>query len=164
MTDAKNNFVADTPAPYQGPRFWRLAIGFLLAPLVPAVVWGLFVSGQRFPQTDIDFIGIAAVYFGYPATLVLGVPAYLLLRRRVRPTLPTVVLVGGLVAATPWLVLMLLNENAAQATWRGFLEHLKFLFFVFGLGAVGGLTFWIAVVCKEPRLAGKEPPSETSEA
>ena len=78
---------------------------------------------------------------------------------------------------TPWLVFILLAEGPTEATigycqtvldgqrtWCGYLEVVKFLSFVFGLGAVGGFTFWIAVVWKDPRLAGKEPPSETSEA
>jgi hypothetical protein len=177
MWEAETDAVELTPDAMPSPRPWRLAAGFLLAPLVPAALWSLLSLGQQPISGILNFAITVALIGGFPAALVLGVPVYLLLRRRLRPKLPVVVFFGGLIAAMPWLAIMGVMKNPTsaaigtcqtvldgQTTWCGYLVGLKFLSLIFGFGAVGGLTFWIAVVWKDPRLAGKEPPSETSEA
>ncbi len=177
MWEAEKDFFEVTRNALPSPRPWRLAAGFLLAPLVPAALWSLLSSGQQPISWVLNFALAVALIGGFPAALVLGVPVYLLLRRRLRPKVPVVVLVGGLIAATPWLAMMAVMKNPTsaaigtcqtvldgQTTWCGYLVGLKFLSLIFGFGAVGGLTFWIAVVWNDPRMAGKGPPSETSEA
>jgi hypothetical protein len=110
---------------------------------------------------------LVAIYGGYPATVLLGLPAYFLLRRRLSPKLVTVALVGGLIAAAPWPVLMLLSPNPHDAwigscqtvmdgrtTWCGYLEGMKFVALVFCLGVIGGITFWICAIWRDARLLG----------
>ncbi|HTO80976.1 MAG TPA: hypothetical protein VMQ73_02025 [Methylomirabilota bacterium] len=110
---------------------------------------------------------LAALYGGYPATMLLGIPAYFLLRPRLRPRLITIALCGGIIAAVPWLVVGLLLPNpsyadidgcrtvvAGHTTWCGYWEDLKFIAFVFGLGTIGGVVFWICAVWRDADLIG----------
>ena len=76
-------------------------------------------------------------------------------------------LFGGTIAAFPWVLHWLLTAPPShaqigkcvtaingQTTWCGYLEGLKLLAMIFGLGAVGGLVFWICVAW---RGAGEGP-------
>jgi hypothetical protein len=110
---------------------------------------------------------LVVIFGGYPATVLLGLPAYFVLRRRLSPGLIAVALAGGLIAAAPWPALMLLSSNPDDAwigschtvidgrtTWCGYLEGMKFVALVFCLGATGGITFWICAVWRDARLVG----------
>ena len=152
------------------PKLWRLVLGFLLAPLVPAAAWAFALSGLSFDWTSI--MGAAAfLYFvavpAYATAALIGVPVYLLLRRRLRPRLATVAALGGLIALAPWLVLYLVSGPLpvdyarigscitvvdGVRTWCGYLEYVKLFGFLFLLGALGGLTFWLAAIWRDDRL------------
>ena len=148
------------------PKSWRVALGFLVAPLVPAALWLLpgLASGASIASYG-SFVIVVTVYAAYPATLVLGLPTYFALRRRIRPRLMLILPVAGLIAAAPWPVLLLLLPKPRDAwigschtvvegttTLCGYLEGLKFIALVFGLGAIGGAAFWLCVVWRDPRL------------
>jgi len=148
------------------PKSWRVAVGFLVAPLVPAALWllpglafGASIAGYS------SFVIVVTVYAAYPAVILLGVPIFFALRRRIRPRLMPILFVGGLIAAAPWSVLLLLLPNPqdawiggchtvvdAKTTLCGYAEGLKFIGLVFGLGAIGGAAFWICVVWRDARL------------
>jgi len=150
------------------PKPWRIAFGFFAAPLVPAALWLLPGLWGGAPLASYGSqVMLVAVYGAYPATMLLAVPAFFALRRRIRPRLITILLAGGLIAAAPWPSLMLLLPNPEEAwigscrtvvdgktTWCGYLEGMKFIAFVFGLGAIGGVAFWICVVWRDARLGG----------
>jgi hypothetical protein len=115
---------------------------------------------------------VAVLYGGYPPALVLGLPAYLALRRRVRPRPATLALVGGAIAILPWLWIMYwpglragvssqagncVSEIDGVTTWCGHLENVKYLALIFAAGAVGGLAFWLCAVWRDPNLDPKAP-------
>jgi hypothetical protein len=145
-----------------------VALGFFVAPLVPAALWALAGVWRGLSWAGYGHsVILMALYGAYPAAVLLGLPAYFIFRQRMRPRLISVVLAGGLIAAAPWPVVELLVSNPDQAwvgecqtvldgktTWCGYLEGMKFLALVFGLGAIGGLAFWICVIWRDPRLAG----------
>jgi hypothetical protein len=148
------------------PKPWRLALGFLVAPLVPAALW---LMPGLWHGTSITSFGsqvmLVVIYGPYPATVLLGLPAYFMLRRRLSPRLITVALAGGLIAAAPWSMLMPLLPNPSDAwieschtviaghtTWCGYLEGMKFVALVFGLGVIGGLAFWVCAIWRDARL------------
>jgi hypothetical protein len=158
------------------PKPWRLLLGFLMAPIAPATLLALWPVLLGTEQPDVAAIArtmfAVLVYGGIPAVLVLGVPLYLALRRRLYPRLATIVAAGGLIAVLPWLVLVMWSAQVASyaevdscvsvidgvRTWCGYLEVMKFLAMIFGLGAVGGLTFWLCVVWRDPRYASATAP------
>jgi len=154
------------PNPLPRPKLWRVAFGFVAAPLVPAALWMLPELWNGAPLASYgSFVMLVAIYGAYPATILLGVPAYFVLRRRMRPLLVSLLLAGGLIAAAPWPALMLLLPNPQDAwiggchtvvdgktTWCGYWEGVKFIGWIFALGATGGVAFWICVVWRDPKL------------
>lgn len=95
-----------------------------------------------------------AVVGAYPTTVILGLPAFFLLRRRFEATLLNCSLTGAVVAALPWFVLSLLSipDNASiggQATVLhgsltsfGWLTNLTSIGQIALFGAGGGILFW----------------------
>ncbi|WP_134498812.1 hypothetical protein [Microvirga pakistanensis] len=85
-------------------------MGLVVAPMVPAVAWALVAE---WPQLSVERVPIwlllTAIVGASPAALILGIPAYLLLRRYLRPNLLTISAAGGIIAVIPWLVLTLRN-------------------------------------------------------
>ena len=151
----------DLERPHPAPL--RLVLGFVLAPLVPAVV---FATHQRWARPDIDRFSddvLIALVFGYPAVLLLGIPAYLALHRFLRPRLATCALVGGCVAALPWFALSIailrqppMSRSCDALTFHSWCEHLGALTApaeAFLLGAIGGVVFWLCTVWRNPGLA-----------
>lgn len=148
----------------------RLALGFVLAPLAPAL---LISTSSLFDGKDngsyLKTVMLFAFFGGYPAALVIGLPALLILKRWLRPRLAWAILVGGLVAATPWGLAMLFGgqpdsasigthvtvQNGQRTLW-GWIEAGKFLVGVFALGGVGGLAFWLLGIFR------LRPPSNPS--
>ena len=125
-----------SPKSLPRPNPWRVVLGFVLAPLLAA---GLFciLTG------DIDFrlFKLAMFVGAYPATIVFGVPAYFLLRGRVRPRLVTLAAVGGVISIIPWLIIFMMpgadyaevgncvTVVNGRTTLCGYFENLKFLLF-----------------------------------
>lgn len=157
-------------APEQSyPNPSRLAFGFLLAPLVPTVLYVLWdlistdwFTGQRF----LGWVMLIAIYGAVPSALILGVPAYFILRRYLKPRFITFVLVGGVIAALPWLLLSLLpgknfftSYNSCKTvidgarTWCDYLEVFKFSARNFAFGSIGGAVFWLCTTWRMPRFA-----------
>ena len=144
------------------PPFWRLALAFIVVPgaaaLVMALQQPLYAGLPDFWERVFRTAVINAVVGAYPAALVLGVPAYLLFRKRLRPTALNCAAVGGVIAALPWLLLGLLS-SPDYAYGNGHITHQDgritlwglFDLFVFtgwiGLfGAGAGVLFWLITV------------------
>lgn len=150
------------------PKPWRVAFGFLMAPLVPAALWLLpgFWHGTLITSFGSQLI-LVTTYGPYPAVVLLGVPAYFLLRRRLRPRLLTLASAGGIIAVAPWAAMLPMLSNPSdgwigschtviggQATLCGYLEGVKFMALVFGLGTIGGIVFWICAIWGDPNFIG----------
>jgi hypothetical protein len=150
------------------PKLWRVALGFLMAPLAPAALWLLPGLWHGTPLASLrSLVMLVAMVGGYPAVVLLGVPAYFLLRRRLRPRLITVALAGGLIAAAPWAAWLPLLPNPSDAwdsrchrvidghtTLCGYVEDMQFIALVFGLGVIGGIAFWICAIWRDANLVG----------
>ena len=153
------------------PPFWRLALAFIVVPGASALAMAIqqpFYAGlpdfwDRVFRTAL----INAVVGAYPAALALGVPAYLLLRKRLRPTVLNCAAVGAMIAALPWLLLGLLfspdhaysNGHVAHQNGHITLWGLFDLSVVTGwiglLGAGSGVLFWLITV---PGAHGQTDP------
>ncbi|WP_300579222.1 hypothetical protein [Phenylobacterium sp.] len=155
----------------QRPRPERLILAFLIAPLAPsalAATWTLFdgVDNGGYLQWLRLFALVA-----YPTALVFGAPAYFLLRNRVKPRLVSVALMGGLVAAAPWILLAIFGpapdfassgsrvtvENGSATLW-GWIGTFRLVSGVFVLGLIGGLTFWLVALGLPGRKRHGSPP------
>lgn len=132
------------------PSGWRLLSAFVLAPVIPAAFLAAYLwqgaDGSYFSNTLI----LVLLFGAYPSEIVLGVPAYFILRRLVAPSATACALAGGMVATIPWLISGLiygLNQGSPGGA-------LMFPAATFALGVVGGLVFWaIAVATLRPSRA-----------
>src|SRR5438105_5032475 len=106
------------------PKPWRVVLGFLVAPLIPALL---------FAHLTDDFALFWSVLLGtYGPALAAGVPAYFFLQNQLRLRVAILMLAGGIIAVLPWLTLMLLNPVQQESfgncvavldghtTWCGF--------------------------------------------
>ncbi|WJY18543.1 hypothetical protein QQS45_13160 [Alteriqipengyuania flavescens] len=134
-----------------------LALATLIAPAVAAILLALgqpLYSGldylERVWRTAIDFAA-----FAYVLTLTLGVPALLLLYRRVRFNAVNCALTGAAIAALPWIILSMFGPAADTArvggratvlngvrTAYGHWLELQFIGIIAIVGGVAGFLFW----------------------
>lgn len=145
----------------QLPPWWRLILGFAIAPLIAsttlACIISLYAGLPNFLTRVAQIAWICALFGGYPATIVFGVPAYLVLRRRVAPSVINCSLVGAIIAATPWIILVM-RSKATHAysnnhftvqdsviTWWGLLDFIILIAELSVLGAFTGTIFWIII-------------------
>jgi hypothetical protein len=137
----------------------RLAAAFVLAPLTASFLMailepayaGLHDWAPRILHTTLA----NAVIGGYPAAFILGLPAYMFLRKSLRPTMINCMLAGGVVAAAPWFFAFLFLPGPDEAFSAGHVTYhlghatpwgwaaaaiivVKTAFF----GSLGGAVFW----------------------
>ncbi|WP_143494863.1 MULTISPECIES: hypothetical protein [unclassified Pseudomonas] len=73
---------------------FRLLLGFLVAPVVPALLiylWSLLVSSDA----DAEWGGRVFLVFGYLAMIIFGVPIFALVNRKWRVENPAAYMAGG---------------------------------------------------------------------
>jgi hypothetical protein len=140
------------------PTRWRLAVAFALAPVVPALAFAmLFPMYEGLPDLWVRVVNtLPAVLIvgGYIPGLVLGVPAFLFLRKYVAFNLLNCTVVGAVVAALPWALLVLfpvaqeasldgsMTVADGHLTWFGLLTGAALVALVTPFGALGGVAFW----------------------
>lgn len=126
---------------------------FVAAPVSGAAAVGLTI-GLIDPPFDValKIAVFGLLVFALPATVLLGLPLYLVLRRRVRLTVITAASAGAVVGAAPALLmnLALLSQGLA----RNAAEVLALPLLATAPGALGGLVFW-AVVARPPLRPGR---------
>lgn len=155
----------------QPPGNQRAVTAFLLAPLVPAALAALAEPATTSRLGDFLLIAIVG---GYLPSLVFGLPLYLALRRRLAPRLPLVMGLGGLIAALPPLLVLMIGSEQ-QGTigghtlaivdlafgWSGLGPGTAFVATCFGLGLCGGFVFWLVLASSFGQMF---TPDETTAA
>ena len=133
------------------PSAWRIATAFLVVPIAMAFMVACIqpvAHGVGLLENIARTTVIYALFGTYPVTLALAVPAYLLVRNRLRPTLFNCAGIGGMVAAVPTLLLIVFRpaEIAQSAILAG----------AIGIGLLAGAAFWLIAA------AGFETPPSKS--
>ena len=146
----------------------RVVLAFILTPLLisfaVAVAMPFYEGLPNYWDRVLRSWPLYVIVGAIPATVILGIPAFLLLKKLVRPTILWCALAGGVVAALPWFLFMSLGGGADQAsinghvtqvhghyTAWGWLYFAQFLGLVFVAGAVGGILFWAIAAATWPR-------------
>ena len=159
--------------PIHPPPWWRAAVGFAAAPALPTLLIsalspayeGLPDLSERIWRT----FQLAVVFIGYLPAVVVGLPLFLFMRRRVQMSPLSCSLAGAFTAALPWLLLTLLPlaDSASegghatiinhQLTAFGFLQAMLISSLAAALGALGGLVFWALVSIGSHRAVPTAP-------
>lgn len=130
------------------PSSERVLLGFLIAPAVPVLVVMALVTGYALvgalgdggvPSLLLTCLLIAFVGVGvaYIPALLIGVPAYVLLSRRMRLTAVNGAMAGAVLAALSGVV-----STSGTSTSSGMLWVLAISALAGVLGALAGLAFW----------------------
>jgi hypothetical protein len=141
------------------PSRWRVAAAFVFAPAIAALAFcvlnPMYPPSADFASEIWKAVPLVTVVGGYVPALVFGLPAYLILQTRLRPTVLSCAIVGAVVAALPWALLAFLPgaEEASvdgrqmvvhgRLTWFGFYEGAKLVGSVGLFGGLGGFAFWL---------------------
>jgi hypothetical protein len=140
----------------------RVLLGLALAPPVAGVAVGLVFSALGVPFVFPIVVYLAAL-FGWPGAVVLGIPAYLFLRRwRGAPCLAYVA-VGMLLGLATAAGADVVREIACADTCRSHNSSLGLvggpLGYIFGpiLGAIAGAAFWRIVWWERASAAWDRP-------
>jgi len=105
--------------------------GFVFAPIAAAIIEGV-------AKFDIGAYAFALIV-AYPLTVILGIPGYLLLRRRRTVRLWEIVVLGCALGALSGLILTLSSAGDPPRTMRVALCGLE--------GAATAATFWLIALC-----------------
>ena len=108
----------------------RVLRAFALAPLAPGLLTGILGGILDGDYRPISFFGclVGCGVFTYPLTLLVGVPAYLLINRYATLRCGHVLAISGL-------------TGAAMAVWLS--ADVKTLLLCVALGLSAGLAFWL---------------------
>jgi uncharacterized membrane protein len=115
----------------RGPAARRLVAAFALAVSIPLFLVGILFSLGGSLVSGFGFALVASFYAIVPAALV-GIPAYLVLRRVAKPNIWLSIAVGALTASLPWILASAFSPVLVMVAVLGA-----------PLGAIGGLIFWL---------------------
>lgn len=129
-------------------RAYRTVAGFVVAPMMPALILaGVVLAAGGNSQT----LGYAAFagYVSYPFALLIGLPSFLLMRRKGWNGLRAYA-VAGLVLALVFVALFAVTAgfegDAANSAWLNLLANLAFLLpFVLACALASTVVFWLIV-------------------
>jgi hypothetical protein len=131
------------------PSIWRVALGFALAPAIPALLVALLASPGQGAVNALGFAAFLGIFYGLAPALVFGFPVFWVLREMAVPSVRTSMLVGAGVASIAPIL-------AALTIGPGLLLLVPLA--AVPLGAIGGFTFWL-VTLRGLERAPVEPPS-----
>lgn len=114
----------------------RTILAFTLAPAVAALILACVALFARTGGVAAALsLWLAFTTYGYIATLSIGVPAFLILKKRISLTPLVCGVAGALIAVLPLALLSLLANGSV-------LEP-ALVVFLAAPGLVGGLLFWV---------------------
>ena len=138
-------------------RLWRVITAFGVAPWPVALAvagWGMGTEPMGMAHRFFSILILGLLFAAYPCGILLGIPAYLFLKGRVRPTWLNCAGVGLVVALLPWSVLVLMAtpesefdgarfvvEHGERTLW-GWIDLGQSAAEVAVLGAITGVVFW----------------------
>jgi hypothetical protein len=124
----------------------RTLVGFLVAPAVPGVLlyfYNFFWMGYG----DAAVVGpLILAFYGYAASLILGIPIHLALHRKGVHSLSAYLLLGALIGPVFFLTFELLTTYpGTRILW---LQHAHGLVLVAAAySSIAAITFW-SIVCR----------------
>lgn len=140
------------------PPAWRIVLAFAVAPSVAALSYACLIPlyaglpdlADRVWRTFLLYL----LFGAYPSALLLGIPAFFILKNYLDPKPLNCALVGAGIASIPWLLIGLrssphyaysnghvTHDNGMITIW-GLLDLATFVALIAALGFLAGLVFW----------------------
>lgn len=127
-------------------RAYRTVAGFMVAPMMPALVLAGVVLAAGGDSQTLGYAAFAG-YISYPFALLVGLPAFLLMRRKRWDGLRAYALAGlalGLTFVVLFAGLAGLDGDAADPAWLNLLANLAFMLpFVLACAVASSIVFWL---------------------
>lgn len=120
--------------------FLRLAAGFAVAPIMPALVLaiGLLVEGSEHSRETLQYAPYAA-FASYPIALVFGVPMFVVMRRRQWDGWRAYLIAGLALGPLLFALSLVLSEEGAE----GLAGQLRVMLpFLIASAVSAALVFW----------------------
>lgn len=125
---------------------YRTVAGFLVAPMMPALVLAGVVLAAGGDSQTLGYAAFAG-YISYPFALFVGLPAFLFMRRKRWDGLRAYALAGlalGLTFLALFAGLAGFDGDAADPAWLNLLSNLAVMLpFVLACAVVSSVVFWL---------------------
>ena len=152
-----------------------MALAFVVAPTVASILLAVLQPAYAGLTSPIERVfetaKMYAVAGAYPTTLVIGVPAYFILRRHFSARPFNCAVAGALIAAFPWIILSLIPPVGSasiggratiidgQMTAFGWLMQAWFVGQIAIVGWVAGVVFWAVAAAGHKAVDLPENPT-----
>ncbi|MBU8876532.1 hypothetical protein KQ910_22355 [Reyranella sp. MMS21-HV4-11] len=129
-------------------RAYRTVAGFVVAPMMPALILAGVVLAAGGDSQTLGYAAFAG-YVSYPFALLVGLPAFLVMRRRRWDGRRAYAVAGlglGIVFLTLFAALVAFDGEKAESAWLALLANLAFLLpFVLACALAASMVFWLVV-------------------
>jgi hypothetical protein len=129
-------------------RAYRTVAGFVVAPMMPALILAGVVLAAGGDSQTLGYAAFAG-YVSYPFALLVGLPAFLAMRRRRWDGRRACAVAGlglGIVFLTLFAALVAFDGEKAEPAWLALLANLAFLLpFVLACAPAASMVFWLVV-------------------
>jgi cation transporter-like permease len=129
-------------------RALRTVAGFVVAPMMPALILAAVVLVTGGDSQTLGYAAFAS-YVSYPFALLVGLPAFLVMRRRRWDGWRAYAAAGfvlGLVFVGLFTALVGVDGEKANSVWVSLLANLAFLLpFVLACALASSMVFWLVV-------------------
>ena len=129
-------------------RAYRAVAGFVVAPMMPALILAAVVLAAGGDSQTLGYAAFAG-YVSYPFALLVGLPSFLVMRRRRWDGWRAYAVAGlvlGLVFLALFAALVALDGAKANSAWLALLANLAFLLpFVLACSLASAVVFWLIV-------------------
>jgi len=129
-------------------RAYRTVAGFVVAPMMPALILAAVVLAAGGDSQTLGYAAFAG-YVSYPFALLVGLPSFLVMRRKRWDGWRAYAVAGlvlGLVFLAVFAALVGADGEKANSAWLALLANLAFLFpFVLACALASSMVFWLVV-------------------
>jgi|GEM_PF-2343656 len=129
-------------------RAYRTVAGFVVAPMIPALILAGVVLAAGGDSQTLGYAAFAG-YVSYPFALLVGLPSFLVMRRKRWDGWRAYAVAGlvlGLVFLALFAALVGVDGEKANSAWLALLANLAFLLpFVLACALASSMVFWLVV-------------------
>jgi len=153
------------------PTLTRVVMAFILAPVAGTVAFlapmVLRIASELWERPAeaastlviglvvLRIAGIIGLAIAFAGTIVIGLPAYFLMRKKVSSSPSLSALAGGCVALVTTILVVLIDSGTQSSGMAGIASLMAILF---GCGLIAGFVFWLCAFWRIPAFVKNARP------